>query len=85
MEIQHPERRSTSQVGQHGLRFDAATVRDGLAIQRHTSTPSAAEYLKAKGVGPSVIVRILSSHTLRRDDIAHLDLLPARPSAMHVS
>jgi hypothetical protein len=69
MDIHYPERRSASRLGHRGCRFDAATVRDGLAIQRHTNTRSAAEYLKAKGVDPSVIVRVLSSHSLRHDDV----------------
>lgn len=70
MNIQHPERRSASSPGQYGHRFDAGTVRQALAIQRQSSTLSAAEYLKANGVKPSVIVRILTSHTVRSEDRA---------------
>ena len=79
MDIQHPERRSTSSPGQHGLCFDATTVRDGLLIQRQANTASAAEYLKAKGVCPSVIVRVLSSHTLRSEDTDQLDRILEQP------
>lgn len=73
MDIEHLERRSPTTPGQYGLRFDASTVHDGLCIQRQVNTASAAEYLKAKGVSPSVIVRVLSSDTLRSEDREQLD------------
>jgi hypothetical protein len=79
MDIQHPERRTLSSPGQHGIRFDATRVRDGLAIQRQANTSSAAEYLKAKGVSPSVIVRVLSSHTLRNEDRRQLEENAGQP------
>lgn len=55
------ERRFSSHTGAGGARYDACVVERALKVQQSSSTVSAVEYLKSRGVDATVICRVLTS------------------------